>query len=213
MTDNEEKSNKKEPSYRGRIVDIVLTSYGIANSELLYRIRSRNRIILLYLFALGAVIGKIFYDEKFNSPADMYLLIAIPYIAFLCTFFVLYENVMISILLDFLNKKLLQDYLAEQIDTEDWQKLFFQTSKPFGDTTYNAFRFLSVSHLSILIVPSIIALVCSISNKPENFKYSDMFILVYILAWILFLLSAAHLAQEYYNRYKQLKRFRTTEHY
>ncbi len=163
-------------------VDFMKEAYISARQELMERIKLRDNIIVVYLGALGVILGVVF--TKTNSDN---LLFIIPFLAIGCSFLISQHNSMIGV-------------ISVYITREIWAKmpkqnfLFFDNSIDMKDFSPQARALRTVGHLVFFALPSIltVGIMAKILSKESEWQILIWYICLILTLGILFIIGKTH---------------------
>lgn len=160
--------------------DVAKTSYETASNHFASRFQMRDNILLVFLAAVGAILG-----VAFGTASQKEILLVIPYLSLGCTFLIVHHNIMLGSLLDFCSKEItpfLNDSNAEDSNTPQ-----FENSKSLQKYFDLALRLRTLSQFVILFVPSVFALLINhtlILNFPQYYSLAWWFAFICTISMV-----------------------------
>lgn len=139
-------------------IEIAKMAYETASQHFISRYQMRDNVLLIYLAAIGAILGVAFGGNDMHK-----VLLAIPFFSLGCSLLIVHHNVMLGALLTFLS-----DEISRKFNDDENKITLFENSKSLNGRFGFALLLRTWSQLLILFLPSILSLVINFS-----FLYSD----------------------------------------
>lgn len=134
--------------------EIAKMGYESASQHFISRYQMRDNVVLVYLAAIGAILG-----VAFGGTNMFKVLLAIPFLSLGCSFLIVHHNVMLGALLLFLS-----DEISSVFEKDKTNIPQFENSKSLKRQFGFALLLRTWSQLLILYLPSIFALIMNYSS-------------------------------------------------
>lgn len=157
--------------------EAALKTADIFNQQIMVRVRQRDNVLLMYLGAVGALLGFAFSANGKETE----ILLAIPYLCFGCSIVLSHHNLLIGDLLDFLKTDLhgfiINHCSSDCLAYEPCPQ--FETSKVFEKSIVRMLWLRTAGHTLILVLPCIIAIYANwnhASGSESTFPFGAVFL-------------------------------------
>ena len=170
--------------------EAALKTAEIFNHQLMFRVRQRDNVLLMYLGAAGTLLG---FSFSWSNKSE--ILLAIPYLCLGCSIILSHHNKLIGSLLDFLSNDL-HNFNVNHC-SNDYEKYVmcpqFETTELFKHDISFMLYFRTTGHSIILLLPCIIALYVNknhMTGPDSEFPFGVVYvgaILLVICSFVLLL--------------------------
>lgn len=144
------------PSEEKRI-DTAIANYQCAQAELIQRIRLRDHVLLIYMSAVGVLLGIALKDTSYKQ-----ILLAVPLITLGVSILISQHNYLISLLGVFSSNEIgefLKNITPDRADAVQWHN-----SKTLKDYYAKSTKLRSFGHGILILTPSLIALLINVEQ-------------------------------------------------